>query len=99
MIAEFLENHMNAPFPPGAHELDIPGVELELLDADVVGLAQSYLRQARLTAEQQGILNTSVEELRRVLPELPQEMRDYFARLHALAMSVLNELPVRGLAR
>jgi hypothetical protein len=96
MIAEFLESHLSAPFPPGAHELPLPGVDLEMLDADVVGLAQSYLRAGRLAPEKREILAGCIADLRRTIAALPEEMRDYFARLHALAVVVLNERAVRG---
>jgi hypothetical protein len=96
VIAEFLESHLNAPFPPGAHDLHLPDVELEMLDADVVGLAQSYLRAGRLAPEHRKILAGCIGDLRRIIAALPEEMRDYFARLHALAVVVLNERTVRG---
>jgi hypothetical protein len=96
MIAEFLESHLNAPFPPGAHELQLADVDLEMLDADVVGLAESYLKAGRLAPEQRDILEGCVADLRRVFAELPDEMRDYFARLHALGVAVLTERPIRG---
>ena len=96
MIAEFLESHLNAPFPRGAHDLQLGDVDLELLDADVVGLAQSYLRSGRLAPDQREILEAVVANLRAVIAELPEEMRDYFARLHALAVAVLSERPIRG---
>jgi hypothetical protein len=96
MIAEFLESHLNAPFPPGAHELHLPDVDLEVLDAEVVGLAQSYLKSGRLAPEQREILVGCIADLRRIIAELPEEVRGYFARLHALAMVVLDERAVRG---
>ncbi len=96
MITEFLERHLNAPFPPGAHELHLADVDLELLDADVVGLAQSYLKAGQLVPEQREILEGCVADLRRIIAALPEDMRDYFARLHALAVVVLSERPIRG---
>jgi hypothetical protein len=45
MIAEFLESHLNAPFPAGVHELQGTDFDLERLDADVVSLAESYAKQ------------------------------------------------------
>jgi hypothetical protein len=96
MIVEFLESHLNAPFPPGAHELHLGDVDLELLDANVVGLAQSYLKGGRLVPEQREILEGCVGDLRRIVAALPEDMRDYFARLHALAVAVLSERSIRG---
>jgi hypothetical protein len=97
MISEFLHNHRNAPFPPGARELQIPDVDLELLNAEVLSVAQSYVeRGTTLSPEERSLLEACVAKLRRVFPELPDEVRDYFARLHALAVAVLNELPVHG---
>jgi hypothetical protein len=96
MIAEFLESHLSTPFPQGAHELRLTGVELEMLDADVVGLAQSYLQAGRLAPEQREILASCIADLRRTIGVLPEEMRDYFARLHALAVAVHSERAIRG---
>jgi hypothetical protein len=93
MISEFLEQHLSTPFPAGAKVLN---ADLEMLDADVVSLAESYLEHGELTAEQRPILEGCVGDLRQVVPELPEGMRDYFARLHALGVAVLNRLPARG---
>jgi hypothetical protein len=99
MIAEFLESHLNAPFPPGVHEPQGTDFELERLDADVVSLAESYVKAGQLTREQRSILEGCVADLRRVVSQLPDVMQDYFSRLHALGVAVLKELPIRGLAR
>jgi hypothetical protein len=96
MIAEFLQNHLNAPFPPEACELQIPDADLELLNAEVLRVAQSYVELRTLAPEERKLLEDCVAALRRVFPELPDELRDYFARLHALGVAVLNELPVHG---
>ncbi|MGH8727894.1 MAG: hypothetical protein ACREV9_07015 [Burkholderiales bacterium] len=96
MIAEFLQNHLNAPFPPGARELQIPDADLELLNAQVLRVAQSYVERRTLAPEQRNLLEGCVAQLQRIFPELPDELRDYFARLHALGVAVLNELPVHG---
>jgi hypothetical protein len=96
MIAEFLENHLNTPFPPGAHGLDLPNVDLELLDADVVGIAQAYLKEGRLSREQRDILAACIGDIRRIIAQLPGDTHEYFARLHALAVAVLDERAVRG---
>jgi hypothetical protein len=96
MIAEFLESHLNAPFPPGARDLQGTDLDLDLLDANVVGLAESYLKAGQLTPEQRDILEAGVADLRGVASRLPEGMQDYFGRLHALAVAVLKELPVRG---
>jgi hypothetical protein len=99
MIAEFLESHLNAPFPPGVHELQGTDFDLERLDADVVSLAESYVNAGQLTPEQRSILEGCVADLRRVVSQLPDVMQDYFGRLHALGVAVLEELPIRGPAR
>lgn len=96
MIAEFLERHMSAPFPSGAHQNPIAQVDLKMLDAEVVELAESYVTRGRLTPEQRSVLERYVADLRRVVSTLPEEVRDYFARLYALGVAVLNELPLRG---
>jgi hypothetical protein len=96
MIVEFLESHLKAPFPPGAHDFHFGDVDVEVLDAEVVGLAQSYLKAGRLAPEQREILEGCVADLRRIVAALPDDTRDYFARLHALAVAVLSERSIRG---
>jgi hypothetical protein len=96
VIAEFLESHRNVPFPAGVRELELADVDLESLNVAVVGLADSYLGRGRLAPEQGAALETYVADLRRVVPELPEGTREYFARLHALAVAVLHKLPARG---
>jgi hypothetical protein len=96
MISEFLEQHLSTPFPVGAKDIHVLNADLEMLDADVVSLAESYLEHGKLTAEQRPILEGCVAVLRQVVRELPEGMRDYFARLHALGVAVLNRLPARG---
>lgn len=94
MITEFLESHRRAAFPAGVRELT--DVDLTSLDDAVVGLAGSYLDRGRLAPEEEAALAACVAALRRVVPELPGETREYFARLHALAVAVLHQLPARG---
>jgi hypothetical protein len=96
MITEFLERHLQAPFPRGAKDIRGLDADLEMLDADVVSLAESYLEHGELSTEQRRILEGCVTELRRLVPALPEEMQGYFARLHALGVAVLKGLPVRG---
>jgi hypothetical protein len=96
VIAEFLESHRKAPFPAGVRELELSDVDLESLNVAVVDLGDSYLERGRLEPQQEAALETSVADLRRVVPELPEGMREYFARLHALAVAVLHKLPARG---
>jgi hypothetical protein len=99
MIAEFLESHVNAPFPPDAREFQGTDFDMGMLDAQVVSLAESYLKAGQLTPEQRKTLEACVADLRRVVSWLPDGMRDYFGRLHALGVAVLKELPIRGPAR
>jgi hypothetical protein len=97
MITEFLENHRSAPFPSRARTLEIPNANLELLNAEVLKVAQSYVeRGTKLLPEERSVLEGCVAKLSRIFPELPDEVREYFARLHALAVAVLNELPMTG---
>ena len=96
MIAEFLARHLEAPFPSDAHDIELPGTDLVALDEDVVGLAQAYVSCGALTPDQQRTVRGRVEDLQRVVPELPANVRDYFMRLHALGVAVLQGLPVRG---
>jgi len=88
-----LTDHLAAAYPRG---VEVPNSDLEMLDADVAGLATTYRDRGFLTAEQSEILRACAGELRRIGPNLSGGARDYFVRLAELADRVLEEAPVHG---
>ncbi len=88
-----LREHLAAPYP---HGVEVSDADLEMLDADVAGLATSYRDRRHLTVEQSEILRGCAQELHRIDASLPGGSRDYFRRLAALADALIAEAPVHG---
>src|SRR5262249_49777669 len=91
MIHTLLEAHYKRPYPPGAHA-PVANVDLEMLDADVAGLASYYVDHRNLTAHQLPIMRGCLEEADRVIPLLNGEAQVYFAGVRDLAAAVLADM-------
>ena len=87
MIAELLKQHFARPYPE--HDL-LPDADLELLDADVVGLATSYLDAGRLNEHQVSMLRRCFVEAGAVAPKLQGDARTYFDGVRSIAAAVLQ---------
>ena len=94
-VRDLLEAHDSARFPPGLSDDDeIAGAALVLLDADIAGLAASYLEQGGvLPLEQWRVLSECAAVARVVVPSLRGDAWVYFARLYALAQAMLRGAP------
>jgi len=94
-IRGLYDTHLAADYPLGLPEdAEIDGVSLILLDADIAGLAQSFLEtDGELRPDQWFILRECLADTRTVLPHLKQDEWVYFARLHALAQALLRAAP------
>ena len=88
MLAELLEVHLASPFPAGYRGQEVGGIDLVLLDADVVGLVSSYLAHNGFTESQRLVLEGCVSDADRVLSGLSGEAQLYFGRVRELALSV-----------
>jgi hypothetical protein len=91
MIAELLAAHYGRPYPAGYRD-QIANADLEMLDADVVGLASQYLEHGALTAHQLPIMRGCLEDAERVLPLLEGEAREYFTGVRDLAAAVMRRI-------
>jgi hypothetical protein len=87
-IGELLNAHYTRPYPPHAH-IPTGNADLEMLDADVVGLASVYLEQGSLSEHSLPIMRACLLEAQRVLPLLVGETRTYFEGVRDLAAAVL----------
>lgn len=94
-VRDLLDAHDVAPYPADlSGEDEIAGVALVLLDADIAGLAASYLDHGgELTAEQWRLLIECAAVARVVVPNLRGNAWVYFARLFALAQAMLRGAP------
>ncbi|WP_369253818.1 hypothetical protein [Streptomyces sp. R35] len=84
-LPRLYEEHMRAPFPAGFRGVNIEGVELILLDADVAGVVQGELKGG-LSGEDVAILWACITGLDKILPLIGDEYcRSYYARLRMMA--------------
>ena len=80
-----LAAHRAAPFPPEATRVELVGVDLERLDADLAALVERVAGGAALAPGDAALLARLRAELARVLPQMPDEVAGYFVELAALA--------------
>jgi len=94
-VRDLLDAHDVAPYPTELSDGDeSAGVALVLLDADIAGLAASYLENGGdLPAEQWRVLSECAAVARVVVPNLRGDAWVYFARLYALAQAMLRGAP------
>ena len=94
-VRDLLDAHDIAPYPTGLVDGDeVAGVALVLLDADIAGLAASYLENGGvLPAEQWRVLGECAAVARVIVPNLRGDAWVYFARLYALAQAMLRGAP------
>jgi hypothetical protein len=94
-VRDLLEAHDGAVYPAELSvEDEVAGVALALLDADIAGLAATYLRNGgELPAEQWNVLAECSAVARVIVPGLTGEAWVYFARLYALTQAMLRSGP------
>lgn len=94
-VRDLLEAHDVAPYPTDlSGEDEVAGVALVLLDADIAGLAASYLENGgELAVEQWQVLEECAAVARVVVPGLTGDAWVYFVRLYALAQAMLRGAP------
>nr|BEK69943.1 hypothetical protein KPHV_71700 [Kitasatospora purpeofusca] len=84
-LARLWEEHLSAPYPDSFRGVDIEGVELILLDADVAGLVQRELNGG-LDGDGIAALWTCITDLDRIVPLIDSAYcAFYFARLRTMA--------------
>jgi len=84
-LATRLAAHRAAPFPPEATRVELVGVDLERLDADLTALVAQVAAGATLEPGAAALLARLRAELARVIPQMPDEVAAYFVELAELA--------------
>ena len=94
-VRDLLAAHDGASFPDSLSDGDdAEGVALVLLDADIAGLAASYIASGgTLPAEQWLVLRECAAVARVVVPNLAGDAWVYFVRLYALTQAMLRSAP------
>jgi hypothetical protein len=96
-VRDLLEAHDVAAYPADLSvEDEIAGVALALLDADIAGLAATFIQNGGvLPAEQWRVLTECAAVARVIVPGLTGDAWVYFARLYALSQAMLRTTPFR----
>lgn len=94
-VRDLLDTHNASPYPPELSGGDeVAGVALVMLDADIAGLAASYLGGGgAMRPDQWFTLRENVADARTVLTHLRGESWVYFGRLYALGQAMLRVAP------
>ena len=89
--------HQEGPYPEGYRGVEVAGVELVMLDADIGGCISTYLAKGgRLDLQRTAILGRCYRDVALAVRELTGPTRDYFTRLERMAASVLEALSASG---
>ena len=98
-IRRLWREHQEAPYPDGFRGVEVAGVELVMLDADIAGCVSTYLKKGGcLDLQRAAILGRCYRDASLVVRELTGAPRDYFARLERVAATVLEALSAGGSA-
>lgn len=96
LIRELWTEHHNAPFPIGFRAKDVSGIDFVVLDADVAGCVETFLRRGNLNLYQTAVLGLSYRNLSYVVPIINDEGRQYFQRLERLSELVLKAVALKN---
>jgi len=91
-IHKLWKQHWDASFPDGLRDLEIDGVDLTLLDADIAGCISTFVERGNLNLFQTAALGLCYKNAFSVSSRLNKEGSEYFSRLERLAELVLIEV-------
>ncbi|BDM74171.1 hypothetical protein HEK616_76580 (plasmid) [Streptomyces nigrescens] len=86
-VARLWQEHVAADFPVRLRGVELAGIDMVLLDADIAGCVSAWRNgDGSLDAERHRILRRCIADLNTILPLLTDEDdHRYYARLHRLA--------------
>ena len=90
VIEELWKDHESAAFPASCRSVNVRGVDLVSLDADVAGCVDTFVSGGKLNSFQLAVLGLWYRELADVVAALDGEAKAYYARLDRLAELVLK---------
>ncbi len=83
-ISALLSDHLQARFPD-ARGIEVSGVDLVLLDADITGIATTYIKsKGRLSPCKLQLIKDCQDDIQRVISKLNGYNKDYFKRLEEM---------------
>ena len=90
------KGHVESRFPAGLRGEEVDGIDLVMLDADIAGCVQSFVRRRQLDQPRLDILSKCHAEVTAISPKLSSEARLYFERLGQMAAAVLDHCGKRA---
>ena len=96
IIQALWREHEKARFPAKLRGRDLDGIDFVMLDADVAGCVQSFIKYRELTVFQAAALGLCYHDASQVVSILYEEGVEYFWRLGRLAELVLREVVKSG---
>jgi hypothetical protein len=96
LIGELWQEHLAAPFPNGFRGKDVDGIDFVILDADIAGCVETFVRRGTLSLFQAAALGISYRNVSYVIPILNEEGAAYFWRLERLAELILKTVARRN---
>ena len=92
LIENLWQEHQENRFPTGYGGEEIEGVDLALLDADIAGCVDTFLKRRNLDLFRVSILGLCYRDCSIVARELDGVAKEYFLRLETLARLVLESV-------
>lgn len=91
-VVRLWEAHLQADFPEHLRGVDLLGIDMVMLDADLAGCVSTWLgNRGSLDGRRQRTLTRHIADLDRVLPILVgHRERAYYGRLRAIAVATLG---------
>ncbi|GAA4605331.1 hypothetical protein BJY16_005350 [Actinoplanes octamycinicus] len=90
-VARLWAEHCAAPFPGRLRAVEVAGVEMVMLDADVAGCVSVWLANGGTVDDRSwDVLAACERRLERVLPELTDREAAYYRRLLEMTVLVLD---------
>ena len=86
-LSNLWEIHQNAAWPESLGTVE---GELMMLDTVIAGCVTYFFEEDQLDAQRVGILQDSLCDLEKLLPDLPDHAVGYFDRLRALGSTILD---------
>lgn len=90
MIDKLWQEHKGVRFPSGYGGEDADGIDLALLDGDIAGCVETFIKRQHLDLERTAILGLCYRDCTVAVRGLNGVAKEYFQRLEKLAMLILQ---------
>jgi hypothetical protein len=92
MLEELWQEHKNISFPSEYGGEEVEGIDLALLDGDIAGCVETFIKQRTLDLQRTAVLGLCYRDCSVAARGLDGAAKVYFLRLERLAMLVLQSV-------